>query len=40
MAAELVVRLGDREAGRVRRDRRGRLSLIAARQAQLHAGET
>ena len=37
MAAELVALLGDLEAGRVRRDRRGRLSFIAARQALLHA---
>ena len=28
MAAELVALLGDREAGRVRRDRRGRLSFV------------
>ena len=40
MAAELVALLGDREAGWVRRDRRGRLSFITARQALLHAGET
>ena len=28
MAAELVALLGDREAGRVRRDQRGRISFV------------